>query len=106
MRRECGGSQLFLQQARVAVIYRSPPFRVHDAAFGLDELRIERQIADAIGLHVHHEFERGGREEVGINGDILTGVGVVASACFLHLDIELFRSVLLRAVKHHVLEKV
>ena len=34
------------------------------------------------------------------------GVGVVAAAVLLHLDVELLGAVLLRAVEHHVLEEV
>ncbi len=47
-----------------------------------------------------------GGKPVGVDRVVLRGVGVVVAAVLFHLDVELLGSVLLRAVEHHVFEKV
>jgi hypothetical protein len=103
---EGGGLELFKQRAEVAVVHRRAALGIDDAAFRLDDFRVEAQIADAVGLHVEHEVERGAGKPVRVDGDVLAGVGVVVSAVLLHFDVELLGSILLGSVEHHVFEEV
>ena len=62
------------------VVRGGAAFGVDDATLGLDDLGVESEVADAVGLHVEHQFERGGGEPVGVNGDVAGRIGVGGDA--------------------------
>ena len=106
MREKRGRLHLLLQAAEMTVIDAQPPLGMDDAALALDDLRIEGQIAQAVGFEFEHRFERGAREPVLIHGDVARGEGVVARAVRFERAIELARRARARAVEHHVLEEM
>ncbi len=101
-----GGPELLVEHARVVRVHAVAALRRDDAAFGLDDLGIERQVLNPIGLEIEDALEGRTREPVLVHGDVLARVGVVGAAAGLHDAVELARPVLLRAVEHHVLEEV
>ena len=106
VRDERGRLHLLDERAEVVVVHRRAPLRVHDAALALDHLRVEVEVAHAVGLEVEDEPGGARGEPVLVHGDVRAGVGVVASAARLHHAVELARRAILRAVEHHVLEVV
>src|SRR4029077_12127019 len=77
MRGESGGVKLLEQDSEVAVVDGSAALGVNNATFGFNDLGIESKIANAVGFHVHHEFQGGAGEPVLIDGVVGGGVGVV-----------------------------
>ena len=106
MREKRSRLHLLLQPADVTILDAQSPLGMHDAALALDHFRLEREIAQPIGLHFEHGFERRARQPVLIHRHVVGSECVVTRAVRFEHAIELALRPRGRAVEHHVLEEV
>ena len=106
MRDEGRGLHLLDEKAFVAVLDAQAALGIDDAALALDDLRVEGQVRDPVGLEVEHQVERAARNPVLVHGDVVAGERVVRTALRFHEPVEFAGLTLARAVEHHVLEEM
>ena len=98
--------KLFVQHPLVLSVHAASPLARHHPAFTFNFLRIEAQIANPIPLDIKYQLQRRTRKPVLIHGHIPRRIRIVRPAIRFHRFVEIARPVFLRAVEHHVLEKV
>ena len=97
---------LFKQAAIVVIVYPETPLGIHCPALRFDDVGVNGQVCQAVSFELEDRLERRAWKPVHVNRCVIARAGIVCTARSLHGAIELALSARLRAVEHHVFEKV
>ena len=98
--------ELLIEQSAIVVIRAQAAFARDNFPLRCNFLGVELQILNAVCLDVENQRQGRTRKPVLVDGCVLRGVGVVFATVRFHDLVEFARAVFLRAIEHHVLEKV